>query len=186
MNQDNFWNDKKKSENVISELNYLKKQLDITEKINKKINDDIDTLNLLKDDPDDEMLELLLNGSKELNKELSSLELELLLSGKYDSYNVIMDIHSGAGGTEACDWANMIYRMYTRYCELKNYKIEIIDEQPGDEVGIKSVSLIIRGVNAYGYLKNEMGIHRLVRISPFDSNSRRHTSFASVSITPLF
>lgn len=186
MNNDNFWNNKRKSESVISELNYLKKQIKITNKIDKQISDDIDTLELLKSDYDDEMFELLKNNSFEIKKELESLELELLLSGKYDSNDIIMDIHSGAGGTEACDWANMIYRMYTRYCEFNNYKIEVIDEQPGDEVGIKSVSFIIRGINAYGYLKNEMGIHRLVRISPFDSNARRHTSFASVTITPLF
>ena len=186
MNNDNFWNDKRKSESVISELNYLKKQIDVTNKIDKQISDDIETLELLKIDFDDEMFELLKSNLIEIKKDIEELELQLLLSGKYDSNDIIMDIHSGAGGTEACDWANMIYRMYTRYCEFNNYKIEVIDEQPGDEVGIKSVSFIIRGINAYGYLKNEMGIHRLVRISPFDSNARRHTSFASVTITPLF
>lgn len=186
MNNDNFWNDKRKSESIISELNYLKKQIDVTNKIDKQISDDIETLELLKNDFDDEMFELLKSNLIEIKKDIEELELQLLLSGKYDSNDIIMDIHSGAGGTEACDWANMIYRMYTRYCEFNNYKIEVIDEQPGDEVGIKSVSFIIRGINAYGYLKNEMGIHRLVRISPFDSNARRHTSFASVTITPLF
>ena len=186
MNNENFWNDKRKSEGVISKLNYLKKQTDVTNKIDKQISDDIETLELLKNDFDDEMFELLKSNLIEIKKDIEELELQLLLSGKYDSNDIIMDIHSGAGGTEACDWANMIYRMYTRYCEFNNYKIEVIDEQPGDEVGIKSVSFIIRGINAYGYLKNEMGIHRLVRISPFDSNARRHTSFASVTITPLF
>ena len=186
MNNENFWNDKRKSESVISELNYLKKQIDVTNKIDKQISDDIETLELLKNDFDDEMFELLKSNLIEIKKDIEELELQLLLSGKYDSNDIIMDIHSGAGGTEACDWANMIYRMYTRYCEFNNYKIEVIDEQLGDEVGIKSVSFIIRGINAYGYLKNEMGIHRLVRISPFDSNARRHTSFASVTITPLF
>ena len=186
MNNENFWNDKRKSESVISELNYLKKQIDVTNKIDKQISDDIETLELLKNDYDGEMFELLKSNLIEIKKDIEDLELQLLLSGKYDSNDIIMDIHSGAGGTEACDWANMIYRMYTRYCEFNNYKIEVIDEQPGDEVGIKSVSFIIRGINAYGYLKNEMGIHRLVRISPFDSNARRHTSFASVTITPLF
>lgn len=146
----------------------------------------IETLELLKQNNDDEILTLLASDLIDVKKQLNELELELLLSGKYDSCNVIMDIHSGAGGTEACDWANMLYRMYIRYCEKNNYKVEVIDEQPGEEVGIKSVSIIIKGINAYGYLKNEMGIHRLVRISPFDSNARRHTSFASVTISPLF
>ena len=108
----------------------------------------------------------------------------LLLNGPYDKNNCILEIHPGAGGTESCDWASMLYRMYTRYCEKKNYKVEILDYQDGDEAGIKSVSLLIKGLNAYGYLKNEKGIHRLVRLSPFDSNNRRHTSFASVEVTP--
>ncbi len=108
----------------------------------------------------------------------------LLLSGPYDKNDCILEIHSGAGGTEACDWANMIYRMYQRWCEKKKYKIEILDYQTGEEAGIKSVSLKIKGLNAYGYLKNEKGVHRLVRLSPFDSNNRRHTSFASVEVTP--
>jgi len=108
----------------------------------------------------------------------------LLLSGPYDKNNCILEIHPGAGGTESCDWASMLYRMYTRYCEKKGFKTEILDYQDGDEAGIKSVSILVKGLNAYGYLKNEKGIHRLVRLSPFDSNNRRHTSFASVEVTP--
>ena len=107
-----------------------------------------------------------------------------MLNGPYDKNDCIMDIHPGAGGTEACDWAMMIYRMYTRWCEKKNYKVELLDYQDGEEAGIKSVSFRIKGTNVYGYLKNEKGVHRLVRLSPFDSNNRRHTSFASVEITP--
>ena len=107
-----------------------------------------------------------------------------MLNGPYDKNNCILEIHPGAGGTESCDWASMLYRMYTRWCEKKNYKIELLDYQDGDEAGIKSVSLMIKGLNAYGYLKNEKGVHRLVRLSPFDSNNRRHTSFASVEVTP--
>ena len=108
----------------------------------------------------------------------------LLLNGPYDKNDCILEIHPGAGGTESCDWASMLYRMYTRWCEKKKYKLEILDYQDGDEAGIKSVSIRIKGNNAYGYLKNEKGIHRLVRLSPFDSNNRRHTSFASVETTP--
>ena len=118
------------------------------------------------------------------NEEIEKLNLLLLLNGPYDSKDCILEIHSGAGGTEACDWANMLYRMYTRWCEAKGYKMELLDYQAGDEAGIKSVSVKVKGLNAYGYLKNEKGVHRLVRLSPFDSNNRRHTSFASVEVTP--
>ena len=106
------------------------------------------------------------------------------MNGPHDKLDCILEVHSGAGGTEACDWAMMLYRMYLRWCEKKNYKVELLDYQDGDEAGIKSASLRIKGTNAYGYLKNEKGVHRLVRLSPFDSNNRRHTSFASIEVTP--
>ena len=108
------------------------------------------------------------------------------MDGKYDKDDAILEIHSGAGGTEACDWAMMLKRMYLRWCDNKGYKVELIDEQLGEEVGIKSSTLLVHGLNSYGYLKGEKGVHRLIRISPFDSNSRRHTSFASIDVTPLF
>lgn len=120
-----------------------------------------------------------------IKKELDDLEMQVLLNGKYDQNDALLEIHSGAGGTEACDWADMLYRMYKRWCEKHKYKIDIIDEVKGGEVGFKSISIVVKGHNAYGYLKSEKGIHRLVRISPFDSNKRRHTSFASVEITPV-
>ncbi len=107
-----------------------------------------------------------------------------MLNSPYDKYNCILEIHPGAGGTESCDWASMLYRMYLRYCEKKNFKVELLDYQDGEEAGIKSVSIRVIGLNAYGYLKNEKGVHRLVRLSPFDSNNRRHTSFASIEVTP--
>jgi peptide chain release factor 2 len=119
-----------------------------------------------------------------LNEEVEQLNLLLLLNGPYDKNDCILEVHSGAGGTEACDWAMMLYRMYTRYCEKNNFKYEVIDYQDGEEAGIKSASIRVKGTNAYGYLKNEKGVHRLVRLSPFDSNNRRHTSFASVEVTP--
>ena len=106
------------------------------------------------------------------------------MNGPHDKLDCILEVHAGAGGTEACDWAMMLYRMYLRWCEKKNYKVELLDYQDGDEAGIKSASLRIKGTNAYGYLKNEKGVHRLVRLSPFDSNNRRHTSFASIEVTP--
>ena len=138
----------------------------------------------MKLDFDQEIVEQIEESITNLPERLEKLNMLLLLSGPYDKNNCIIDIHSGAGGTEACDWALMLYRMYTRWCEKKSYKIEILDYQAGDEAGIKSASLLIKGPNAYGYLKNEKGVHRLVRLSPFDSNNRRHTSFASIEVTP--
>ena len=141
-------------------------------------------LDLLELEPDQDMESQLETTTLELNEKVEQLNLLLLLNGPYDKNDCILEVHSGAGGTEACDWAMMIYRMYTRYCEQNNYKYEVIDYQDGEEAGIKSASIRVKGTNAYGYLKNEKGVHRLVRLSPFDSNNRRHTSFASVEVTP--
>lgn len=130
------------------------------------------------------MIPIIEEEYNESLKKLETLELETYLSGEYDANNCIMEIHAGAGGTESCDWANMLYRMYSRYLEKNNYKIELMFKQDGEEVGIKSIMFKVSGINAYGYLKGEVGVHRLVRISPFDSNKRRHTSFASVGVVP--
>ena len=140
--------------------------------------------NLLEVEFDDELLKDLETSTKKLHLETENLNKLLLLNGPYDKYDCILEIHPGAGGTESCDWASMLYRMYLRYCEKKSFKVTVLDYQDGDEAGLKSVSILIKGTNAYGYLKNEKGIHRLVRLSPFDSNNRRHTSFASVEVTP--
>ena len=123
---------------------------------------------------------------EDIENKLSELEIIILLDGPYDKLGAILEIHPGAGGTESQDWAQMLYRMYTRYFDKKGYKYEVIDYQDGEEAGIKSVTVLVHGINVYGYLKCEKGVHRLVRISPFDSNKRRHTSFASVDISPLF
>ena len=141
-------------------------------------------INLLEVEFDDELLKDLEISTKKLHLETENLNKLLLLNGPYDKYDCILEIHPGAGGTESCDWASMLYRMYLRYCEKKSFKVTVLDYQDGDEAGLKSVSILIKGTNAYGYLKNEKGIHRLVRLSPFDSNNRRHTSFASVEVTP--
>ena len=141
-------------------------------------------VNLLEVEFDDELLKDLEISTKKLHLETENLNKLLLLNGPYDKYDCILEIHPGAGGTESCDWASMLYRMYLRYCEKKSFKVTVLDYQDGDEAGLKSVSILIKGTNAYGYLKNEKGIHRLVRLSPFDSNNRRHTSFASVEVTP--
>jgi len=143
-------------------------------------------LELLKLDIDDDMLELIGFEYDELLDLVLKLRTETYLSGEYDKNDCILEIHSGAGGTESCDWALMLYRMYTRYFSKNGYRFEEIDRQPGDEVGVKSILLNVSGNNAYGYLKGERGVHRLVRISPFDANKRRHTSFASVEVTPKF
>ena len=156
------------------------------ESLKKEILEHIEMLELIKETPDLEIQELLSNDVDSIRGRLESLEIMVLLDGKYDSLGAILEIHSGAGGTEACDWANMLYRMYTRWCEKHGFHIEEINTEAGDEAGIKSVMAFITGKNAFGYLKCERGVHRLVRISPFDSNSRRHTSFASVEVTPLF
>ena len=133
---------------------------------------------------DSELVEIEKNLD-ELSDKINNVSLFLTLSGEYDNTNCIIDIHPGAGGTESCDWASMLYRMYTRYCEKKGYKVKVLSLEDGDEAGIKSVSFEVDGDYAYGYLKNEKGIHRLVRLSPFDSNHKRHTSFASIDVTPI-
>lgn len=183
MKHPNFWNDKKNSEKVIAEFNELKRLLDGVTDLKNNIEGNLELLSL---DEDNEVLELLSNDIEKIELNLKEQKVLVLLNGKYDKEGAILEIHPGAGGTESCDWANMLYRMYQRYCDKKGYKYEVIDEQAGDEAGIKSVTLIIKGLYAYGYLKAEKGVHRLVRISPFDSNSRRHTSFASVSVSPYF
>ena len=127
---------------------------------------------------------MIIEEKDTIEKEVSNLEIRLLLNGKYDQMDAILEIHSGAGGTEACDWADMLKRMYTRWCEKHNFKWKELDRVDGEEAGIKSSSILVEGDYAYGYLKNEKGVHRLVRISPFDSNARRHTSFASINVIP--
>lgn len=186
MSGPNFWNDKNHSEAVVSELNNLKNSLTGVSKCKSEIGASLELIEMLKIEDNDDLKKELENNISKLEKNLSELEITVLLNKPYDKCDCILDIHPGAGGTESCDWASMLYRMYTRWCESKNYKLELVDYQDGEEAGIKSVSVIIKGNNAYGYLKNEKGVHRLIRISPFDSNKRRHTSFASVDITPIY
>ena len=152
--------------------------------MSKSINDLNETYLLIKDEFDEEIFSSLISDVDKLEKELTDFSLEVLLSGEYDNSNCIMEIHSGAGGTESQDWAEMLYRMYVRYCEEHHFKIQMISSPEGEEAGLKSVSFLIKGKDAYGYLKGESGVHRLVRISPFDASKRRHTSFASVEVTP--
>jgi len=183
MNDVNFWDDKSKAEEVIKDFTELK---DIVDKLNEYKGKIENNLEIIEDVTDQELLDLLETEMKELEKDVSEFSILIFLSGPYDKNNVILEIHPGAGGTESCDWASMLYRMYNRWCEKKNYKTEVIDYSEGEEAGIKSVTILIKGINAYGYLKGEKGIHRLIRISPFDANKRRHTSFASIDVTPEF
>ena len=178
----NFWNNKEKSTETINKVNNLNKIITPVIELENTINSNIDILS--DSNIDKELLEVIEEEYNNCRKKIEELKIETYLNGEYDSNNCILEIHAGAGGTESCDWANMLYRMYTRYLTKKDYKIELIDKQDGEEAGIKSVMIKVIGNNAYGYLKNEKGVHRLVRISPFDANKRRHTSFASVEITP--
>lgn len=183
MNKPDFWNDRKYSEQVINESNNLKNTINTVETLTNKITNN---LSLLEDTIDDEITLLLNEEYNDILKEVEELKITTYLSGEYDKYNCTLEIHAGAGGTESCDWANMLARMYTRYCEKNNYTITELSRQPGEEVGIKSILFQIKGPNAYGYFKGERGVHRLVRISPFDAGKRRHTSFASVEVIPEF
>ena len=186
MNEPGFWDDKKRSEEVIKELNTLKNKYDSISNIKKRIEDNLSMIDNLKSDMDSELYALLKEESDNIKIELDDIETLELLNGKYDNCDAILEIHPGAGGTESCDWASMLYRMYTRWCEKHGFKYEVIGYEDGEEAGIKSVSMIIHGTYVYGYLKHEKGVHRLIRISPFDSNSRRHTSFAAVLVTPVY
>ncbi len=179
-----FWNNREKAEETLSKQKELKDLVNSIESLKIEIESTLDVLKLLEVEFDENLYNDIKASVNEISDKVDKLNLLLLLNGPYDKCNCIVDIHPGAGGTESCDWASMLYRMYIRWCEKKNYKVEVLDYQDGDEAGIKSVSIRVIGLNAYGYLKNEKGVHRLVRLSPFDSNNRRHTSFASIEVTP--
>lgn len=180
INSSDFWNDRECAEKVIKEFNSLKSDVSFAEKLKNRI---IDNLSIIDDA---EMIDFCNEEYNVVVSLFEELRLSSLLNGPYDDNDCIIDIHAGAGGTESCDWVTMLYRMYERYAFNKGFKFEMIDFLQGDEAGYKSVSFLLRGKNAYGYMKSEKGVHRLIRISPFDSNSRRHTSFASVEVTPEF
>lgn len=186
MQSTDFWNDIDMANKISSQVNYLKKEINQTAQISSNLMTANEILDLLNLDNDEELKKELDDLVLKLIKDIDDLEINVLLNQENDKLNCFLEIHPGAGGTESCDWAEMLLRMYLRFCEKNNYKYEIIDEQKGEEAGIKSVTVLIKGFCAYGYFKCEKGVHRLVRISPFDSNSRRHTSFASVTITPEF
>ena len=186
MLQPEFWNDQQKAQGVINESNALKDQVnEFYELFESYENLDL-TYELVKEESDAELQSDLEEELTGLTTRLKQYELQLLLSEPYDKNNAILELHPGSGGTESQDWGSLLLRMYTRWAEKKGFKVQTVDYQPGEEAGIKSVTLAIRGHNAYGYLKAEKGVHRLVRISPFDSAGRRHTSFVSCDVIPEF
>ena len=184
MESPDFWNDQKKAQKIIKSNNMMKDLVETHKAISSALEDLQASIDELSSSFDEDMNELVQEEYVETMDKFSEFEVRVLLSGPYDDHNVILEIHPGAGGTEAMDWAGMLYRMYSRYCEKKGYKVTVMDYEDGEEAGVKSVTIKIEGTMAYGYLKAEAGVHRLVRISPFDSNARRHTSFASVDIMP--
>lgn len=181
-----FWDDKEKADLTLKDISELKNLTQDIKKLKEDTENNLELVELLLVEKDDELLHNLEEEVKNENKKLEELSILLLLNGPYDKNNCTLEVHSGAGGTEACDWAAMLYRMYLRYCEKHGYKVEVVDYQEGEEVGIKSATIEIKGTNAYGYLKGEKGVHRLVRLSPFDAANKRHTSFASIDIIPEF
>ena len=183
--QPNFWDDSKNSNKVISLLNEVKEKVNTIDEINKRYNDVLELFEMFTLEDSEEIAELLEEEFLSFDKLLEETTIKVILNGEYDDNDVILEIHPGAGGTESMDWALMLFRMYQRYCQNHNYKFKVIDYLAGEEAGIKSVTISISGKNAYGMLKGERGVHRLVRISPFDTNKRRHTSFASVDVSPV-
>ena len=181
--EENFWSDKRKSSEIIKNMNFEKNIVSRYEKLATEIDDEEVLIDFVESGEASFENELQ-TKHKILKSDIEEFEINLLLDGEYDMNNAIVTIHSGAGGTEACDWADMLYRMYLRWCNLKGYKVSELDFMEGDSVGVKSVTFLVEGINAYGYLKSEKGVHRLVRISPFDANKKRHTSFASVEVVP--
>ena len=179
---ENFWSDRNEALKIINRLNYCKEQVETYRKIESDFSDISELLELA----DDSMLEQIESSIDSLTKETKEFELQVLFTGEFDSLNAILEIHPGAGGTEAQDWADMLYRMYVMFAESHKMKIALISYEAADDAGIKSVTIKISGNHAYGLLKGEKGVHRLVRISPFDANKRRHTSFASVNVIPEF
>ncbi|MBR3130744.1 MAG: PCRF domain-containing protein, partial [Clostridia bacterium] len=186
MSETDFWNDVDNANKVTARVKAIKSKLERLAKLDGQ-SEDIETLiEMAEEENDESLLEELKNELKSFDGKMTALRLEMLLKGPYDSSNAILSLHAGAGGTEAQDWTEMLYRMYTCYCEKRGWTVKELDLLDGEDAGIKSVTFEVEGENAYGYLKAEKGVHRLVRISPFDASARRHTSFSSLDVTPIF
>lgn len=180
----NFWSDQQNAQKIINEANTLKNKYNGFHSIEDQVEEYEMLLDMLAEENDADLRKELEDGVKKLKKRIEQFELDMLLSDPFDKNNAILEIHPGAGGTESQDWGEMLYRMYTRWIDKRGFKYDILDYQDGEEAGIKSVTLLVKGENAYGLLKSEKGVHRLVRISPFDSSGRRHTSFVSIEVAP--
>ncbi|MDF0196090.1 peptide chain release factor 2 [Staphylococcus pseudintermedius] len=181
-----FWDNQERAQTIIDQNNAIKSVVNNYYEVAETLEEMVATYELLQEEYDDEMKDDLEQEVIGFQTKVDQFELQLLLDGEHDANNAILELHPGAGGTESQDWTNMLLRMYQRYCEQQGFKVEIVDYQAGDEAGVKSVTMLVKGHNAYGYLKAEKGVHRLVRISPFDSSDRRHTSFASCDVIPEF
>lgn len=184
MTEDGFWDDQKEAQQLIQELNHLKDKINRFTALEERLENAQVLYMLVEEENDEELYKELKQEIITLDKDISDFELKMLLNESYDANNAILELHPGAGGTESQDFASMLLRMYQRWAESKGYKIDVLNYLAGDEAGVKSVTLHIKGHNAYGYLKAEKGVHRLVRISPFDSSGRRHTSFVSCDVSP--
>mgnify|MGYP001409739306 CR=1 FL=1 len=186
MQAPDFWDDQKKAQAIINESNALKELVETFQSLEEQYENLEVSYELVKEEEDEELRAELEHELHLLSEKMNEYELSLLLTDEYDKNNAILELHPGAGGTESQDWASLLLRMYTRWAERKGFKVETLDYLPGEEAGVKSVTLLIKGHNAYGYLKAEKGVHRLVRISPFDASGRRHTSFVSCDVVPEF
>lgn len=184
MNSQELWEDKKRSEEIVREVKAIRSRLEPITDISKTLSECKEILDLAREEKDSSLLDDVRKELKAVNDRLADLEITLLFSKPEDKRGAILTIHPGAGGTESMDWAEMLLRMYTRFCEKQDFSARVLDLLPGEEAGVKSVTVEISGENAYGHLKSESGVHRLVRLSPFDASHRRHTSFASVFIYP--
>src|SRR5690625_3229270 len=184
MAEPNFWDDQEAAQKVIRMVNQLKGHVNAFSELEERLDNAQVLYELICEEEDQTLVDELLEEIRGLQKDIHTLELELLLTEPYDANNAILELHPGAGGTESQDFASILLRMYQRWAESKNYKVEVLNYLAGDEAGVKNVALLIKGHNAYGYLKAEKGVHRLVRISPFDSSGRRHTSFVSCDVSP--
>lgn len=183
MQEPGFWDDSKKAEEVTKKSKTIKDKIDRFDKVKSQL-EDVEVLNEMMEDDDEESANEIIDTIKNIEAEIEDYNMKILLNGEYDKNNAIVTLHVGVGGTDANDWTEMLLRMYTRWCEQHGYSVETVDLLPGDEAGIKSVTLKVSGEYAYGYLKAEKGIHRLIRISPYNANGKRQTSFASMEVLP--
>ncbi len=181
---ENFWDNPENSQKVLQEISKIKEKLDSYEKLCSDYSDTLDIIEMADEEEDLTLLDDIISSVNSICDSMEKQRLSTLLTGEYDANNAILTFHAGAGGTEAQDWAEMLLRMYTRWADAHGFKVEVTDTLDGDEAGIKSATIFVEGENAYGYLKSEIGVHRLVRVSPFDSSGRRHTSFASLEVMP--